>query len=660
MPLARKVSAKIAHPLAALKAAWFGRPVPEPGSERERRVLAERAEHLMRHANDIILLTDLAGWILESNVAASEHFGYSAGEFQGMHLKQLRSPDQAPQLLERFEQLKAAGSARFESVYRRKDGGEFPAEISARVIDLGGDSFVLHFVRDITERKAAEAALRASEEKFSKAFATCPDATSINRMEDGVYLSINPGFTRLTGYQPEDVLGRSSREEGCNIWVDNADRERLLAELHRHGLVRDFEAGFRTKDGHLIIGRMSAALLTLGKERCVLSTTRDITQLKQDEEERRQLEARLHQAQKLESLGSLAGGVAHDMNNVLGAILSLASSSGAALDEGDPMASALETIATACVRGRGVVRSLLYFARKDLEETRPLNLNDLVRDMVQLLGYTTLKRISLEMDLQESLALVQGDSGALSHALMNLAVNALDAMPGHGTLRLRTRNLPGGKVRLEVRDSGEGMVPEVLAKAVEPFFTTKPMGKGTGLGLAMVFGTMKAHGGDLELSSQPGQGTAVILTFPALAPQPAPVAPGPAVEPAGTRPLAMLVVDDDELIRASLVPMLEIMGHAAQAVASGMEALDRLQGGAQVDLVILDMNMPGLNGAETLARIKAVRPGQVVLMASGYNDSEVSRLLSSYPGVSCIQKPFSMKELNLKLAGMDFVSPRSG
>jgi PAS domain S-box-containing protein len=655
MPAARSVP-KLVKALGSLAAPWFG-PVAPEASERERRVLADRAEHLMRHANDIILLTDLTGHILESNVAASEHFGYSPEAFRGMFLKDLRSAEQVPQLLERFEQLKAAGSARFESTYLRKDGSEFPAEISARVIDLGGESFVLHFVREITERKAAEAALRASEEKFSKAFATSPDAININRLEDGVYLTINPGFTRLTGYRPEDVLGRSSRVEDCNIWVDNGDRERLLAELHKHGQVRDFEATFRAKDGRLIAGRMSAALLTLGQDRCVLSTTRDITRLKQAEEERRLLEARLHQAQKLESLGSLAGGVAHDMNNVLGAILSLASSRGAALEPSDPMASALQTIATACVRGRGVVQSLLYFARKDLEESRPLGLNELVRDMVQLLGYTTLKRISLEMDLQEPLAPVQGDSGALSHALMNLAVNALDAMPGQGTLCLRTRNLPGRKVRLEVQDNGSGMTPEVLAKAIEPFYTTKPQGKGTGLGLATVFGTVKAHGGELEISSRPGQGTKVVLTFPALEPQPAPLDPGPAPAPAGPGPLAILVVDDDELIRASLVPMLEIMGHAAQAEPGGLEALARLRG-APVDLVILDMNMPGLNGAETLARLKAFRPQQAVLMASGYNDSEVSRLVTSYPGVSSIQKPFSMKELNQKLAGMGLVSRR--
>jgi len=634
-----------------------GRIMGQLAFERESKVLAERSEYLMRHASDMIVLTDLEGRILETNVAASEHFGYSAAQFRDMRLLDLRDPSMEGQLQERFRLLKAAGSARFESLYRRKDGTEFPAEISARVIELGGESFVLHFIREITERKAAEAALRASEERFSRAFATSPDAINLNRLRDGVFLTINPGFTRMTGYQPEDVLGRSSVAEGCNVWTDNADRVRLVEQLREKGQVTDFEASFRAKDGRILIGRMSAALLTIGGEPCVLTTTRDITQLRQADQERRQLEARLHQSQKLESLGSLAGGVAHDMNNVLGAILSLASARRTGLAATDPMAVSLDTIATACVRGRGVVRSLLYFARKDLEHNQPLDLNGLVRDMVQLLGYTTLKRIRLEMELDERLAMVQGDSGALSHVLMNLAVNALDAMPDHGILRLRTENLPGGKVRVEVRDNGTGMTPEVLAKAVEPFYTTKPLGQGTGLGLAMVFGTMKAHGGDLEISSRSGHGTEVSLVFPALDPVPAPAAAA-AESTAPETALAILVVDDDELIRESLVPMLEIMGHRAQSAPGGREAMVLLERGLQVDLVILDMNMPGINGAETLARIKARGPEQQVLMASGYNDSEVSQLVNGYPGVNCIQKPFSMKELTLKLAQM--FSPQSG
>ena len=628
--------------------------------ERERKALAERSEHLMRHANDMILLSDLDGRILEANVAASEHFGCDSGGFRRLRLRDLRDPESTAQLLERFEALKAAGSARFESVFRRMDGTEFPAEVSARVISLGGASIVLHFIRDITERKGAEAALRASEEKFSKAFATSPDAIAINRLADGTYLNVNPSFCKMTGYLEQELLGHSSRAGDRGIWFEDADRVRLVTGLLQHEQMLGFEAPFRAKDGHRIIGRMSAALLEIGGERCLLTITRDITRVQEAEEERRQLETRLHQSQKLESLGSLAGGVAHDMNNVLGAILSLASARREGLDPSAPMAATLDTIATACLRGRGVVQSLLYFSRKDLQETKPLDLNELVRDVVQLLGYTTLKRIRLEMDLQESLPAIQGDGGALSHALVNLCVNALDAMPGRGDLRLATEALADGRVRLRVEDNGEGMTEAVLAKAVEPFYTTKPLGKGTGLGLAMVFGTMKAHGGDLDIKSRPGHGTQVILTFPALVAGPGSPETGPGPEwDAHGGSLRILVVDDDELIRESLIPMLEILGHTAQAAAGGLEAMAMFQDGLAVDLVILDMNMPGLNGAETLTRIKALRPGQVVLMSSGYNDSDVNELVSGHSGVHCIQKPFSMSELRRKLDGIPLESSSS-
>jgi CheY-like chemotaxis protein len=255
------------------------------------------------------------------------------------------------------------------------------------------------------------------------------------------------------------------------------------------------------------------------------------------------------------------------------------------------------------------------------------------------------------MQLEEPLNPVLGDGGALSHALMNLCVNAVDAMPGKGLLLLRTNNLPDGRVQLRVKDTGTGMTEAVLAKAVEPFYTTKPVGKGTGLGLAMVFGTMQAHGGDLDIQSHPGLGTEVTLTFPVPdSAAAAALAGNPVDEPlAHGGPLNILVVDDDELIRESLVPMLEILGHTARAAPGGMEALALFQEGLEVDLVILDMNMPGINGAETLARLKALRPGQVVLMSSGFNDAEVTGLVSGHPGVHCIQKPFSMKELRLKL-----------
>ena len=505
-----------------------------------------------------------------------------------------------------------------------------------------------HEAQKMRAQLAAAKALRAAEERFTLAFATSPDSININRLEDGVYLNINEGFTRLTGYTAEDVIGRSSRQEDCGIWVDNADRDRMVAQLKEEGRVESLEALFRAKDGRVITGLMSARVLELDDQPCVISITRDITPLKRAEEERRQMALKLHQMEKLESLGALAGGVAHDMNNVLGAILSMASAHQARLAPGDALDVAFETIIRACLRGRGVVKSLLLFARKDLETREPVCLNQLLKDLVQLLAHTTLKRVHLELRLQEPLPRVQGDPGALNHAVMNLCVNALDAMPDGGTLTLRTESA-GGQVRLTVADTGTGMPPEVRDRALEPFFTTKPKGKGTGLGLAMAFGTVKAHGGTLEIRSQPGQGTAIELTFPPVPGATPRELPDP---PARTGPgprLRILLVDDDPLIRDSLVPMLEILGHAAQAAPGGQEALDLLQAGLEVDLVILDLNMPGLNGAQTLPRILELRPAQAVLLASGYHDDSLRELTQDRPNLGSIAKPFSLDEIRRKL-----------
>jgi len=378
----------------------------------------------------------------------------------------------------------------------------------------------------------------------------------------------------------------------------------------------------------------------------------DITQFKFNETERHSLEAQLQQAQRLESLGSLAGGVAHDMNNVLGAILGLASTLRESTDAFSPAAKSLDTIVKACMRGRGVVKSLLYFAKQDLQEERPVDLNDLLREISQLLGHTTLKRIHLRLDLREGIGLLRGDPGALSHALMNLCVNATDAMPGGGSLHLRTDEDPAGGLVLSVRDTGSGMAPEVLAKAMEPFFTTKPQGKGTGLGLPMVYGTMMAHEGTFHLSSEPGQGTEAILRFPAsrVTPRVPETDVTPALSLASGESLRILLVDDDELIRDAVAPLLEVLGHTAVTAPGGAQALEKLKAGLKVDLVILDMNMPGMSGAETLPRILGICPGMSVIMATGYSDHEIAPLLEGRPSVSSIRKPFSLKELQVKIA----------
>ena len=386
----------------------------------------------------------------------------------------------------------------------------------------------------------------------------------------------------------------------------------------------------------------------------------DVTDQKMAMEERRVLEHELLQSQKLESLGSLAGGMAHDMNNVLGAILGLASTLHLSAEPGSPGDRSLNTIMKACLRGRGVVRSLLYFARKELGEERPLELNALVTDMVQLLGSTTLQRVKLETVLQPGLPPLLGDAGSVHNALMNLCINAVDAMPGGGTLRLETRLLDDGSQDLSVQDTGEGMSEVILAKAMDPFFTTKPFGKGTGLGLSMAYGTMKAHEGSLELHSQVGVGTEAILRFPPartlVGVTPQPVLPEPPISGVGS--LDVLLVDDDELVRASLTAMLEVLGHRVTPASGGHQALQILATRAAVDLVVLDMNMPDMSGAQALPRILSLRPDVAVLLDTGHGMEEAQPLMVGRPNLRSLMKPFSLSELRAKVE--ELASTRGG
>lgn len=382
----------------------------------------------------------------------------------------------------------------------------------------------------------------------------------------------------------------------------------------------------------------------------VTCAIQDITARVRAERERLELMAQLHQAQKLDSLGSLAGGVAHDLNNVLAAILSSAEAHRRKLEDGDPIARALDTIATACVRGRSVVRSLLYFARPEIDRRGPVDLNAVVREIADLLDRTTLKRIRFRIDLADRLPAVDGDMAALTHALMNVCINAVDAMPDGGELSIRTQVRPDGGASIHVRDTGEGMTPEIAARAVEPFFTTKTVGKGTGLGLAMVYGAVRAHGGTLTINSAPGEGTEVVLTFPAVTQEAGTISsPASKGERMLASPLTILLVDDDELIREGFSALLEMDGHDVSLAASGEEALAKIRDGVAPDLVILDVNMPGLTGPQTLDRLLEMRPDQRVLLASGFGDDAMLRATESRPNVMSIQKPFTIEDLEAKL-----------
>jgi PAS domain S-box-containing protein len=561
---------------------------------------------------------------------------------QPVRFSSLILPEYRPAAMARWRQA-IEGSGVFEDEYpiRHADGSvRWLWERASGIRDDQGRLLLVEgFVTDITGRKQAEQAFSELQEAWTQFVRHSPVYLYIKEVTPAASRVVlaSDNFVDLIGIPGPEMAGRTMEELfPADLAASmTADDQRVV---ERNQVLKvDEEFGGRSYTSIKFPIRAGARTWLGGY-------TIDITDHRQMEADRRQLETQLQHAQKMESMGSLAGGVAHDMNNVLGAILSLASVELEKAPDGSSLAQNLETITRACVRGGTLVKGLLGFARQRLMEERPLDLNVLVREEVALLERTTLQKVRLSVELAEDLALVQGDPSALSHALMNLCVNAVDAMPGGGSLHLRTSNDGPSAVLLEVGDSGTGMAPEVAAKAMDPFFTTKPQGKGTGLGLSIVYGTVKAHRGEIWLQSAPGCGTTVTIRLPARrAALPASPDAGPART--ATRSLRVLVVDDDDLIRESTSQILEVLGHQATLAAGGEEALRLLAGGLEVDLVVLDLNMPGLSGAETLPRLRALRPDLPVLVATGRPDQQAQALVAAHPKVTLLAKPYTIQEL---------------
>ena len=467
------------------------------------------------------------------------------------------------------------------------------------------------------------------------------------------YLSLEPnGCIARANLEAGRMLGLErarllhQRFAGFLAGADGLAFKAYLEQVFKDQPLEPFEGSLQGNGSALLQVQVVAALSSDG-QRCRLVLT-DVTELRRSQEHEKRLEADLQQSQKLESLSSLAGGVAHDMNNVLAAIQAVSEILHLTHSTDRTLLGSLDIIDRASARGRDLVKGLTHFARKELRSPKPLDLNAVVREEAELLSHTTLQKVALVLDLEEGLPWVHGERGSLANALTNLCVNAVEAMDRGGMLTLRTRRLPDARVELVVQDNGVGMPPEVLARATEPFYTTKPLGKGTGLGLTLAYATAKAHGGTLSLHSEPGKGTLVSLRLPSSSVAPALITEVKA-EGAQGAPQEILLVDDDELIRASIPAMVEFLGHHVICASGGQEALDMLEAGLEVQLVILDLNMPGMNGLEVLQKLRERLPRLPVLLATGHLDAETSRAIQQLGRVLSINKPYTMEELDQKL-----------
>jgi len=508
---------------------------------------------------------------------------------------------------------------------------------------------VLGLAVDITERYQAEQARLASEQQYRQLFENAHDVIFVLDLA-GTFLSVNKAAERLTGYKRHELLGMNIAQ-----LLDPAQASYVFERIQRAlgGETRaEFELPVRTKDGRQVYVDVSAHLeFSEGRPAAIQGIARDIT-------ERKQFEERLRQAQKLEAIGELASGVAHDFNNLLTAILGYTDLLRSAARPGDLAYEAAEVIQKAGERAQQLAARLLGFARRGKAQDAAVDLHALLREVCELLQRTLPKNISLLERYDAERAVTRGDPGQLHQVFLNLALNARDAMPEGGVLMVRTevvsvetdsfRELgtarPGPHVKISVADTGIGIPPEHLPHLFKPFFTTKQSLGGTGMGLAMVYGIVKNHGGAVRVNSRPGQGSVFEVYLPVVDEEPA-VTP-PARERAGRGEGTILVVDDEPMVARATVRLLESLGYRAAYVDDPRQVVPMLQQDPELfDLIILDMQMPGMSGPECLAAIRQVRPDLPVLVTSGYAGEGAIARVQEAGAAGFVPKPYSLPQL---------------
>ncbi len=508
--------------------------------------------------------------------------------------------------------------------------------------------FVSNQVAMAIERKRAEAELRRSEQKNRAVLSAMPDITFLFDRH-GVFLDYKAEKDIELFVRPEEFLGRSVSQV-LPPW---------LAELTMKNIRRVLETKeLQVYEYELTMGKR----LEFFEARCALCGSDEVLVVIRNLTERRRLEQQVLQSQKMESLGTLAGGIAHDFNNILAGILGYASFLKSKLGPGSEFFKYVDTIERSASRAADLTSKLLAFTRGGKADHRPLDINKLVLETLEIIRHTIDKSILIEPRLEASLPTILGAAGQIQQVVMNLCVNARDAMPGGGRLSIVTETAvfrkddplappgarPGSFVRIIVSDSGSGMDAHVLSKIFDPFFTTKTTGQGSGLGLSVVYGIVKGHDGFITVSSQPGQGSRFSVFFPASGRPEELTAAAPAA--LRGRDELLLVVDDEEDFRAFVEEVLQSHGYRVLPAAGGEQAIALYEKhGRQIDLVILDLVMPGMNGEETFMKMKALNPDILALLSTGFSqDDRVGRMLNL--GVkSFIQKPYDFYQLLAKL-----------
>ena len=613
----------------------------------------ETYQVLVENSPDLFYRTDLQGRITFISSSVYGLSGYMVEEAVGMKMAEeiYLFPEARAAFLEKLN--KTGQVSNFEAQLKRKDGSVWWASTNAHLYrnKAGEVVGVEGITRDISELKTAEKALRESEERFRLAFHTSRDAIILTRSTDGMIIDINEGFTKSLGFTRDDAAGESSIS--LQIWKNLADRQRMIDGLAQNGFVENLEAEFICKDGKTRIGLMSACLLEINDEKVILAITRDIT-------ERKRMARQLQQSQKFEAIATLAGGVAHDFNNLLMGIQGRVSIVAADLEPFHPHSEHLHAVEEYIRTATDLTKQLLGFARGGQYEIKPTDLNEFLINSATMFGRTK-KEIRIHTKLQEPSAVVDIDRSQMEQVVLNLFVNAWQAMPHGGDLYLESQIVgldgayrepqriePGRYAKFSITDTGVGMDESTRGRIFDPFFTTKGKGRGTGLGLASAYGIVRNHHGIITVYSEPGQGTTFTIHLP-LSDKAAfqeDVEQKGLIKGSGT----ILLVDDEEMILGVGRAMLERLGYRVIVAAGGEEALHMVRRKEEaIDLVILDLIMPGMPGGQVFDGIREIRPDMPVLLSSGYSINGQAKDIMARGCNGFLQKPFNLSELSQKI-----------
>lgn len=626
-------------------------------AERALQESEQRYRALVESSLGLICLHDLEGNLLSVNPAAARALGYQPAEGLGRTLAEFLPEDARPLFQEYLERIRRNGIDEGVMRVRTRDGCDrLWAYRNVLCHSDGQPPYVLGHAVDVTDLKRAENAARESEAKYRALVEHATYGIYRSTLE-GRFLAVNPALVTMLGYASEVEL--MAVDMASALYADPAERARLIGQYKASGKFEDVEVPWKRKDGSPIIVRLSGRVVSNGPDdECFEVIVEDVT-------ERRVLQAQLQQAQKMEAIGRLTGGIAHDFNNLLTVIIASADLIKTALPPDRPdLRADLEELRAAARRGTAIVKKLLGFSRRQQLVTAPVNLSEIAAEFSESLKRLLPENIEIRVVREPSLHLVRADRGAVEQILVNLATNAADAMPKGGLLCIETRRAwldddhrarrgwgePGLYVCLTVSDTGAGMDAHTLERVFEPFFTTKSPGKGTGLGMSMIYGLTKQQHGYVDVQSQLGEGTTVSVYFPATGDPHVPAPRRFSIEhvPVGTE--TILVVEDEEPVRRAARRVLEKYGYSVVTADDGEHGLALLRADPSgIALVLSDVVMPRMGGPELYEALRVERPGLKFLFTSGYTAKDVRASTQLDPKAAFLHKPWTPTELLIRI-----------